>query len=217
MSSQPPLDSGPTGRRADDALRSFGRRSSGITFAVMITVLLVALVFAANQNDVIGWIIAAISAGWLVLAAILVLSVRRGAQKVGQTLDSARADAAARHTQAGGGTAVVDEDTHARNMKLDHSFKIVQVQRRVIVGELAKGQEADHQMVERALETIEMTATNGRDMLAEHVGRSREQQGREEQAPQEQGPEEQGPEARGREHRRGPGEDDRPISGEVVD
>ncbi|MDZ5076862.1 hypothetical protein [Nesterenkonia sp. HG001] len=190
MSSQPPLESGATGRRADDALRSFGRRSSGITFAVMITVLLVALIFAANQNDVIGWIIVAISAGWLILAGILVMSVRRGAQKVGQTLDSARADAAARHTGAGG-TAIVDEDAHSRNMKLDHSFKIVQVQRRVIVQELAKGEEADLEMVERALETIEMTAANGRDMLADHVGRG------------------------GEDRRRT--DDDRPISGEVVD
>ncbi|GAA3065943.1 MULTISPECIES: hypothetical protein [Actinomycetes] len=200
MSSQPPLESGSTGRRADDALRSFGRRSSGITFAVMITVLLVALVFAANQNDVIGWIIVAISAGWLILAAILVTSVRRGAQKMSQTLDSARADAAARHSQDAGGTAVVDEDAHTRNMKLDHSFKIVHVQRRVIGQELAKGEEADLEMVERALDTIEMTATNGRDMLAEHVGRGGEEQ------------------RRGREQRDDrPRDDDRPISGEVVD
>lgn len=173
MSSQPPLESGAHSRRADDVVRTFGRRSSGITFAVMITVLLVALVMAANQNDVIGWIIAAISAGWLVLAAVLMFTVRRGAKKVGQSLDSARADAAARRAQHDGGTAVVDEDTHGRNLKLDHSFKIVQVQRRVIAQELAKGEEADLEMVGRSLETIEMTSHNGRDMLADLVGRSR--------------------------------------------
>lgn len=68
---------------------------------------------------------------------------------------------------------MVDEDTHTRNLKLDHSFKIVQVQARVIKQELAKGQEADTEMVDRALETLEITAHNGRDMLAEHVGRKR--------------------------------------------
>ncbi|WP_010524410.1 hypothetical protein [Nesterenkonia sp. F] len=158
--------------RPQDAVRSFGRRSSGMTFAVMITVLLVALVFAANQNDVIGWIIVVISGAWLVLAGILVFSVRRGAQKVGQTLDSARADAAARRTAEGGGTAVIDEDAHQRNMKLDHSFKIVQVQRRVVAQEIVKGAEADLEMAERALDTIETTAHNGRDILADVLGGS---------------------------------------------
>lgn len=158
--------------RPQDAARSFGRRSSGMTFAVMVTVLLVALIFAANQNDVIGWIIVVISGAWLVLAGILVFSVRRGAQKVGQTLDSARADAAARRTTEGGGTAVIDEDAHQRNMKLDHSLKIVQVQRRVVAQELAKGSEADLEMAERALDTIETTAHNGRDMLADVLGGS---------------------------------------------
>ena len=154
-----------------DAVRNFGRRTSGLTFAVMITVLLVAVVFAANQNDIIGWIIVAISAGWLALATILVVSVRRGARKVGETLDSARADEAARRSQMDPGTVVVDEDSHTRNLKLDHSFKIVQVQKRVVAEELAKGDDADTEMVDRALETMEITATNARDMLADLVGR----------------------------------------------
>lgn len=170
MSSQQPLpSSGP--QRADEAVKNFGRRSSGITFAVMITVLLVAIIFAANQNEIIGWIIVVISAGWLLLAAVLVFSVRRGAKKFGDAVDSARADAAARGAAQSGGTVVVDEDTHARNMKLDHSFKIVQVQKRVVAQELAQGEDADMEMVERALDTIEVTAHNGRDMLADHVGR----------------------------------------------
>lgn len=170
MSSQSSLPSSGASR-ADHAVRNFGRRTSGITFAVMITVLLVALIFAANQNDIIGWIIVVIAAGWLLLATVLVFTVRRASRKVGQTLDSARADAAAQRAGQSGAAAVVDEDTHARNMKLDHSFKIVQVQKRVITQELQKGAEADMEMVERALETIEITATNGRDMLADLVGR----------------------------------------------
>ncbi len=173
QSSLPPTEAS----RADHAVRNFGRRTSGITFAVMITVLLVALVFAANQNDIIGWIIVVISAGWLLLAAVLVFTVRRASQKVGQTLDSARADAAAHRSGQSGGAVVVDEDTHARNLKLDHSFKIVQVQKRVIAQELQKGAEADLEMVDRALDTVEITATNGRDMLADLVGRGEKKSG----------------------------------------
>lgn len=50
-------------------------------------------------------------------------------------------------------------------MKLDHSFKIVQVQVRVVEQEQAKGGAADQDTIRRALETIEITATNARDMI----------------------------------------------------
>lgn len=56
---------------------------------------------------------------------------------------------------------------------MDHSFKIVQVQVRVIKQELDKGSEADMEMIGRALDTSEMTAHNGRDMLTDLVGRQR--------------------------------------------
>lgn len=161
----------PSHEAAESALRNAGKRGTSIVFAVMITVLLVALVFAANQNDIIGWILVVIAGGWLLLATVVVTVFRRGAKKFGDAVDSARADVAAQRAGSQQGTVVVDEDTHARNMKLDHSFKIVQVQTRVIKQELAKGAEADHEMVERAMETVEITAHNGRDMLAEHVGR----------------------------------------------
>lgn len=165
----------PSAERAQEALRHAGRRGTGIVFAVMVTVLLVALVFAANQNEIIGWIIVVIAGGWLLLALTVVIIFSRGARKLGNAVDSARADAAAHRSAASGGTAVVDEDTHGRNLKLDHSFKIVQVQVRVIQQELAKGTESsDTEMVERSLETMEITAHNARDMLAEHVGRKKQ-------------------------------------------
>ncbi len=151
-----------------------GRRGTGIVFAVMVTVLLVALLFAANENDIIGWILVAISSAWLLLAIILIVTFRRGAQKFGDAVDSARADAAARNSEAAGGTAVVDEDTHSRNLKLDHSFKIVQVQRRVVaaeIGKISRGEQADMEIVDRALQTIQFTAHNGRDMLSDVTGR----------------------------------------------
>lgn len=159
--------------RAQEALRNAGRRGTGIIFAVMITVLLVALIFAANQNEIIGWILVVIAAGWLLLATVVVIALSRGARKLGSAVDSARADAAAHRATSSGGTAVVDEDTHARNLKLDHSFKIVQVQVRVIKQEVTKGSEADAEMIDRSLDTMEITAHNARDMLAEHVGRTK--------------------------------------------
>lgn len=163
----------PSHERAQAAIRNAGRRGTGIVFAVMVTVLLVALIFAANQNTVIGWILVAISGAWLVLAAVVVLAFSRSAKRLGSAVDSARADAAARRADASGGAVVVDEDVHARHLKLDHSFKIVQVQVRVIQQELAGSETPDTEMISRALETIEITAHNGRDMLADHVGRSR--------------------------------------------
>lgn len=164
-------DSLPPAERAQTALRNAGRRGTGVAFAVMITVLLVALLFAANQNDIIGWILVAIAAGWLLLATTLVLTFRRGARKFGDAVDSARAGAAAQHSENSGAAVIVDEDTHARNLKLDHSFKIVQVQVRVIQQELAKGDDADTEVVSRSLETTESTAYNGRDLLSDLVGR----------------------------------------------
>ena len=41
----------------------------------------------------------------------------------------------------------------------------------MIKQELAKGEHADREMVDRALETMEITSHNGRDMLADLVGR----------------------------------------------
>lgn len=161
----------PPTERAHSALRNAGRRGTGIAFAVMITVLLVALLFAANENDLIGWLLVVIAAGWLLLATVLVFTFRRGAKKFGDAVDSARADAAGHRSDNAPGTVVIDEDTHSRNVKLDHSFKIVQVQIRVVQQELSKGAEADSEVVERALETTQMTAHNGRDMLADLVGR----------------------------------------------
>ena len=57
-----------------------------------------------------------------------------------------------------------------RDLKLDHSFKIVQVQVRVVEQERAKGESADQDTIRRALETIEITATNARDMIKSSGG-----------------------------------------------
>ena len=54
-----------------------------------------------------------------------------------------------------------------RDTKLDHSFKIAQVQVRVVREQLAAGAGMDREMVDRALETIDITASNARDMIKE--------------------------------------------------
>ena len=133
--------------------------TTGIT--VMLIVFLVAVVFAANQNDVIGWLVVIVSLGWLLLAAFVVFSVRSATRKATAKLADATAQRAPR-----GGVQVVDESTSVRDQKLDHSFKIIQVQSKVIRENL----DTDRGMVDRALETIEITAHNGRGMIKKDDG-----------------------------------------------
>ncbi|MGJ9403183.1 hypothetical protein [Arthrobacter sp. KK5.5] len=139
-------------------------KASTLSLAVMVTVFLVAVVFAANENDVIGWIVAIVSLGWLMLSAFLVFGLRRGARKMQDQLKSATAGMASR-SAGPGQTVVVDEATRNRDLKLDHSLKIVQVQAGVIKEHVGKSGEEARSMVERAVETIEITAHNARGMM----------------------------------------------------
>lgn len=150
----------------------FGR-SSGIGMAVMAVVFLVALVFAANENDVIGWIVALVAFGWLLLATFIVISIRRaakfGADQMREAQDNFRGAtgrAPSSSSSSRGGTRLINEapassNNAMRDQKLAHSFKIVQVQKRVAEENLGKDADA----VARALETIEITAHNGMGML----------------------------------------------------
>ncbi|MGM7669494.1 hypothetical protein [Microbacterium sp. A93] len=167
-------------------------KGSGITFAAMVVILLVALLFAANQNDVIGWLLVAVSAGWLVLAVLVVLGVRRGARSVDRKMKNFSASLAPQVQDRGSAPEPADS---MRDTKLEHSFKIVQVQARVVTEELAKGAEADTDMVTRALETIHITSANARDMLKDSGAKP-----------------EPGPDQR---PGRSPGAED-PIAGEVI-
>ena len=150
-------------------------RISGPGMMVFIIAFIVAVIFAANQNDVVGWVVAIIAAFWLALASFVVFSIQKAAKKAGAKLNEAQNAfnaATGRAPSSGsvdhGGTRLVSgrrESDGARDMKLDHSFKIVQVQVRVVEQERAKGADADHDTIRRALETIEITATNARDMI----------------------------------------------------
>ncbi|MDQ0676227.1 MULTISPECIES: hypothetical protein [Micrococcaceae] len=154
-------------------------RISGPGLMVLVTAFVVAVIFAANQNDVVGWVVAVIAFFWLALASFVVFSIQKAAKKAGAKLTEAQnafTTAAGRGPYAAadqGGTRVVAERSQAeevRDLKLDHSFKIVQVQIRVVEEERAKGAAANQDTINRALETIEITATNARDMIKSSGG-----------------------------------------------
>ena len=157
------LTPGPDGARRGPRA---GLRVGSLGFVAMIVILIVAIIFAANQNDVIGWLVVAVAAGWLVFAVVVYLQMRRGVQAAGRKVDTAmqnaRADAAAPAVAPPAPAADPLRDT-----KLDHSFKIAQVQVRVVREQLAAGEGMDREMVDRALETIDITASNARDMIKE--------------------------------------------------
>jgi hypothetical protein len=150
-------------------------RIGGLGMTVFIIAFLVAVIFAANQNDVVGWVVAVIAAFWLALASFVVFSIQKAAKKATAKLNEAQNAfnaATGRAPSPGsvnsGSTRLVagrPQADEVRDLKLDHSFKIVQVQVRVVEQERAKGAGADEEMIRRALETIEITATNARDMI----------------------------------------------------
>lgn len=145
-------------------------RFTGLGTIVLAIVFLVALVFAANNNTVLGWIIAVIAFGWLALSTAVYIGVHKaasfGARQIALT-QSLIAQQKSEHDAANQGTHLVSEDSPSRTaskaqeMKLDHSFKIISVQIGVVNEYLGK----DQAMVARALETIDITARNGRGMI----------------------------------------------------
>ncbi|QCB98513.1 hypothetical protein E5206_17685 [Arthrobacter sp. PAMC25564] len=155
-------------------------RIGGLGMTVFIIAFIVAVIFAANQNDVVGWVVAIIAAFWLALASFVVFSIQKAARRATAKLTEAQnafSAATGRAPSSGsadhGGTRLVEERRggqrreadEVRDLKLDHSFKIVQVQVRVVEQERAKGEASDQDTIRRALETIAITATNARDMI----------------------------------------------------
>ncbi|AIY03490.1 hypothetical protein ART_3891 [Arthrobacter sp. PAMC 25486] len=143
---------------------------TGVGTIVLAAVFLVALVFAANNSTVLGWIIAAIALGWLVLSTFVYIGVHKAAAFGARQVALAQAQMAQHNSASApsdGGTRLVSQDSgsrtaeKAREMKLDHSFKIISVQVGVVNEYLGK----DAEMVARALDTIDITATNGRGMI----------------------------------------------------
>jgi hypothetical protein len=143
------------GSNGRPAGRGLSMRMGSAGMAIMLVVFLVAVVFAANQNDVVGWLVVIISLGWLLVFSFVVFSLRSAARKAAARLQGSGFGAPGPSSTA---PAAADR---ARDMKLDHSFKIVQVQVGVVREYLGK----DEGMVERALETIEITSHNARSMM----------------------------------------------------
>jgi hypothetical protein len=143
------------GSNGRPAGRGLSMRMGSAGMAIMLVVFLVAVVFAANQNDVVGWLVVIISLGWLLVFSFVVFSLRSAARKA-----AARLQGSGFGGPGSSSTAPAAAD-RGRDMKLDHSFKIVQVQVGVVREYLGK----DEGMVERALETIEITSHNARSMM----------------------------------------------------
>jgi hypothetical protein len=139
-----------------------GIRIGALGLSVLVLAFLIAVIFAANRNEVIGWIVAVISLGWLVFAIFVFVSVRNAGRRAQAKFEEAAQRLGGRAPAMTGATPgearTVDD---VRDLKLDHSFKIIQVQERVVRENLGK----DAEQVVRALETIQITASNARDML----------------------------------------------------
>lgn len=146
-------------------LRRPAAGAGAVVIGVLVLALLVAVLFAANSNEVIGWIVVVVAGLWLVLAAIVFATLHRGARAVGQRWDSTNASLAARNQDKT--VHVIDEDERNHELKLDHSFKIIQVQHGVVMKNRGLGTPEADEQVSRALETIQITANNARDMITE--------------------------------------------------
>ena len=122
-----------------------------IGMVVMLGIFVFAIIMAASEASVLGWILAGIAAGWLALGVYGVLLARR-------TLAYNKAVFAEKRRLAGAdapGTGSI------RDQKLAHSFQIVKVQNTVLREELVKGAEADQEIIQRSLDTIDLTAKTG--------------------------------------------------------
>lgn len=135
-----------------------------IGMAVLVVIFVVALLQAANANSLLGWVLAGIALGWLMLAVWVVLMVRRAARFGRSQVEEVQRRAGRAPAAAQGGPA-----GSMRDEKLSHSFQIVLVQSKVLKQELAglPADGVDREAIDRALDTIDITAGNGMSMLRE--------------------------------------------------
>ncbi|GAB4099000.1 hypothetical protein [Sinomonas halotolerans] len=151
----------PSQQPSEGLRRQGGFRVGALGLSVLVLAFLVAVLFAANQNDVIGWIVAVVSFGWLLFAFFVFTTVRSAGRRAQARFEEAARQFGGRAPSMAGTAGEARTVDDARDLKLDHSFKIIQVQERVVRENLGK----DDDQVARALETIQITAANARDML----------------------------------------------------
>lgn len=140
---------------------------------ILAVVFLVALVLAANNNTVLGWFIAAVALAWLILATLVYVGVYKAARFGAEQVRRATSSMQKQPRSDDAGTRLIAEgapSNGARDMKLDHSFKIIQVQAGEIEKAIANADGTSREKIERALETILITAHNGRDMIGGDQG-----------------------------------------------
>lgn len=155
-----------------------GRASIWITLigmTALVVIFVVALLQAANQNSVLGWVLAAIALGWLLIATFVLWMVRKAAKFGARQIEHAQAEADRRFGRAPMASASTSPagDRSILDQKLEHSFQIIMVQARVIAANLPQpggpdGEGAaagDREQVDRALDTIAVTASNGMGMV----------------------------------------------------
>lgn len=132
---------------------------AGVGVLILVVLFVAALVFA---DSVLGWVLAGLILGWLGLVFYLVAGMRAAVRA-----DSAALEKAAR-------SRVVEQDKMLTD-KLAHSFQIVLVQSKEISRYLNEPGSESRDMIDRALDTINTTASNGMGMVKEEMGANYEQ------------------------------------------
>ncbi|HAG63648.1 MAG TPA: hypothetical protein DCL70_06545 [Kocuria sp.] len=131
-----------------------------IGLAVLAVIFAVALIQAANSNSLLGWILAGIALGWLMLAVWALSMVRKAAAYGREQVRQAQEQFQAQHGRAPAASASADAGQSLRDEKLAHGMQVILVQSKVVKEQLS-GAEPDPEQIQRALETIDMTAANG--------------------------------------------------------
>lgn len=127
---------------------------ASIGMGILVLLLVWAILQAAHEESVLGWILAGVITAWLGLAIYLLVSVNR-------TLIAQR-KAYENHAEK---RAEYEADVHTE--KLAHSFQICLVQSKVIAEQLEADDVHSRDMIDRALDTINFTAKNGMELAKE--------------------------------------------------
>ena len=133
-----------------------------IGLAVLAVIFAVALIQAANSNSLLGWILAGIALGWLMLAVWAVNMVRRAARYGREQFRQAREQLQGQGRAPA--TAPAGTGQSLRDQKLAHGLQVILVQSKVVKQQLATDA-PDAEQIARALETIDMTAASGLSSL----------------------------------------------------
>ena len=131
-----------------------------IGLAVLVVIFAVALLQAANSNSLLGWVLAGIALGWLMLAVWALSMVRRAAAFGREQVRQAQEQLQAQHGRAPAATSAAGPGQSLRDEKLAHGMQVILVQSKVVKEQLSSAAPEPEQIT-RALETIDMTAANG--------------------------------------------------------